>query len=79
MQYYCQLNVLKESISVLLKKMAKKIEKAKMAYERARALLKAKKLQRSLEMVVPSNLYIFCLQFHKKIFCLYFSGHKKRT
>ena len=81
MQCYCQLNVLKESISVLLKKMAKKIEKAKMAYERARALLKAKKLQRSLEMVVhlnQVNVYKFTVSQKQKFF-LYFSGHKKRT
>ena len=62
--------------------MAKKIEKAKIAYEKARAMLKAKKLQHSLEQLVnPSDIFfLFCLQFHgKKVLLFYFSGHKKRT
>ena len=48
--------------------MAKKIEKAKIAYEKARAMLKAKKLQHSLEQLVnPSDIFfLFCLQFHGK-------------
>ena len=55
--------------SVLVyKKMAKKIEKAKMAYERARAMLKAKKLQLSLEMVATSepSYMFFVYNFTKK-------------
>ena len=62
--------------------MAKKIEKAKIAYEKARAMLKAKKLQHSLEQLVnPSDIFFcFRLQFHgKKSITFYFSGHKKRT
>ena len=48
--------------------MAKKIEKAKMAYERARAMLKAKKLQLSLEMVATSepSYMFFVYNFTKK-------------
>ena len=61
--------------------MAKKIEKAKIAYEKARAMLKAKKLQHSLEQLVnPSDIFFcFRLQFHGKKVLFYFSGHKKRT
>ena len=63
--------------------MAKKIEKAKIAYEKARAILKAKKLQHSLEQLVnPSDIFFcFRLQFRgkKKVLLFYFSGHKKRT
>ena len=54
--------------------MAKKIEKAKIAYEKARAMLKAKKLQHSLEQLVnPSDIFFFCFVYNfteKKV--LYF-------
>ena len=62
--------------------MAKKIEKAKIAYEKARAMLKAKKLQHSLEQLVNPSDTFFCFvyNFTEKKYCiLFFSGHKKRT
>ena len=62
--------------------MAKKIEKAKIAYEKARAMLKAKKLQHSLEQLVnPSDIFfvLFTISRKKSIIFFYFSGHKKRT
>ena len=56
--------------------MAKKIEKAKIAYEKARAMLKAKKLQHSLEQLVnPSDLFFFVLftiSRKKKYYILFF-------
>lgn len=61
--------------------MAKKIEKAKIAYEKARAMLKAKKLQHSLEQLVnPSDIFFVLFTIsRKKSIIFYFSGHKKRT
>ena len=54
--------------------MAKKIEKAKIAYEKARAMLKAKKLQHSLEQLVnPSDIF-FCFVYNfteKKYFFIF--------
>ena len=43
--------------------MAKKIEKAKIAYEKARAMLKAKKLQHSLEQLVNTQVIYFFVLF----------------
>ena len=61
--------------------MAKKIEKAKIAYEKARAMLKAKKLQHSLEQLVnPSDIFFVLFTIsRKKSIIFHFSGHKKRT
>ena len=58
--------------------MAKKIEKAKIAYEKARAMLKAKKLQHSLEQLVnPSDIFFcFHLQFHGKKYYFIFQDIK---
>ena len=44
--------------------MAKKIEKAKIAYEKARAMLKAKKLQHSLEQLVNPSDTFFCFVYN---------------
>ena len=55
--------------------MAKKIEKAKIAYEKARAMLKAKKLQHSLEQLVnPSDIFfvLFTISRKKKYYILFF-------
>ena len=56
--------------------MAKKIEKAKIAYEKARAMLKAKKLQHSLEQLVnPSDIFFlfsFTISRKKSIIVLFF-------